>query len=126
MRLKRLLSCLILIVLLLSFYLKAEKHAIYNINVDFREEIYQNDLQLTIYYMPVTILSVTAMTVDSLINGAYYFKVVVNTPGLEQNYDLLQKINTIKLKSLNDKRRFDVRVYCEFESKCNRQIVPTY
>lgn len=96
--------------------LEASDNDAFGININFAKEILDNDLKATIYYMPLTISTAITMTIDELINGNYYYKVVVNSPALDDNIDLLEKFNSVKLQKDLSAKRFEVRVYCEFES----------
>lgn len=86
------------------------------INIDFKNEIISNNLQLTIYFFtPLSISTVTPLSSEYVINH-YKYKTIVNNSTLKDHIEVLQKIEKIKFKKPIKFKYEDTRIYCEFNA----------
>lgn len=86
------------------------------INIDFKYEIINNNMQLTIYFFtPLSISTATPLTSEYVINH-YIYKTIVSNSTLKDHIGVLQKIEKIKLKKPINFEYEDTRIYCEFNA----------
>ena len=81
------------------------------------------DIQLTIYYMDPTILTVVALNTDDLINADYVTKIVVKREALTEQIALLSKLKPSILEPVEEEAYLNVRLYYVLETSAHGKIL---
>lgn len=76
----------------------------------------RNDLRLTIYYIPLNILTLYPLKEKDVKDSHYYYKIEVKNIVLRRYVEDLEKIDTLKLQKAEDTKE-NIRIYYEFTSK---------
>lgn len=82
-----------------------------------------NELSLTIYSLSPYIFTQWPIRERELINKEYEYKVTVNGWRLEENIDLLSKLASTTLKTIEQESYVYARLYYVFENKNRRKIL---
>ena len=88
-----------------------------NIHIDLLDEIGNNGLKLTIFFIPIDTETAIPLIKELAVKN-YKYMITVSKSVLQDYSSELNKINTIKLqKPVGFDNYLNVRVYCEFTSK---------
>ena len=91
--------------------------------IDYTKEYTNNNLELVIYYIPLSVLTNVPITLDRLKKG-YSYKIYIQHANLFELRDKLNEINNKKLYKANIDHLPDLRVHCELIS--NNKILFSY
>ena len=85
-------------------------------------EIDGGNLNLTIYYLDPSTLTLLHVSVDDLVCGGYDYKFYIDDTILDEHIELFEQLRSAYLEPVKQKSRIDARIYYKFEDNKSRKI----